>query len=172
MSRSQAQAMTISVKDLPQEHYDELEKYINGLDHKKGALIHVLHKAQGIFGYLPMEVQLFVARKLGIAGSEVFGVVSFYSYFTTNPVGKHIVSVCMGTACFVKGADKVFDGLKEKLDLPNGGTTADKMFTLKDVRCIGACGLAPIVTVGDKVYGHVKPEDVDEIINSYREEEA
>lgn len=171
MSRSQAQAMTMSVKDLPQEKYDELEKYINELDQKKGALIHVLHKAQDIFTFLPMEVQLFVARKLGVAGSEVFGVVSFYSYFTTTPVGKHTVSVCMGTACFVRAADKVYDRLKEKLGVGGGETTSDKLFTLKDVRCIGACGLAPIVTVGDKVFGHVNPEDVDAIIDGYYKEE-
>lgn len=168
---SQAQAMTTSVKDLPQEHYDELEKYISELDQKKGSLIHVLHKAQDIFGFLPMEVQLFVARKLGIAGSEVFGVVSFYSYFTTTPVGEHVVSVCMGTACFVRDADKVYDKLKEKLGVEGGETTKDNMFTVKDVRCIGACGLAPIITIGEKVYGHVGPQDVDDIIDSYYKEE-
>lgn len=168
---SVSQAMTKSVKDLPQEYYDELENYIESLDQKKGSLIHVLHKAQDIFGFLPMEVQLFVGRSLGISGSEVFGVVSFYSYFTTTPVGEYTINVCMGTACFVRNADKVYSQLKSKLGVSGGETTGDKKFTLKEVRCIGACGLAPIITIGDKVYGHVEVEDVDSIIDSYYKED-
>lgn len=154
--------------DLPKEKFDELEKYIATFPTKKGILIDVLHKAQNIFGYLPRDVQLFVARKLDVPGAEVFGVVSFYSYFTTKPEGKHSISVCMGTACFVKGADKIIDQLREKLDVSSNHTTKDGLFTLKEVRCIGACGLAPVVMVDDKVYGRVKSEDLDEIINTYR----
>ncbi len=172
MSMADAQARTTSVKDLPKEMFEELEKFIDSIEVKEGALIHVLHKAQGIFGFLPKEVLLFIARKLGVSGAEVFGVVSFYSYFTTKPQGKHTINVCMGTACFVRSADKVLDQFKEKLGVENGETTSDDMFTLKDVRCIGACGLAPIVTIGEKVYGHVKPEDVDEIIDAFYREEA
>lgn len=168
MSKAKARARTISVPDLPKETYDQLEGYINSLEDPKGSLIHVLHKAQHLFGYLPMEVQLFVARKVGISGAEVFGVVSFYSYFTTVPQGKHIVNVCMGTACFVKGSDKILDKFKEQLGVGTGETTADKIFTLKDVRCLGACGLAPIILVDEKVYGHVKADDVAGILNSYR----
>jgi len=168
MSKAKARARTISVPDLPKETYDQLEAYIVSLEDPKGSLIHVLHKAQHLFGYLPMEVQLFVARKLGISGAEVFGVVSFYSYFTTVPQGKHIINVCMGTACFVKGSDKILDKFKEQLGVGTGDTTADKLFTLKDVRCLGACGLAPIILVDEKVYGHVKAEDVAGILNSYR----
>lgn len=168
MSKAKARARTISVPDLPKETYDQLEAYITSLEDPKGSLIHVLHKAQHLFGYLPMEVQLFVARKLGISGAEVFGVVSFYSYFTTVPQGKHIVNVCMGTACFVKGSDKILDKFKEQLGVGTGDTTADKLFTLKDVRCLGACGLAPIILVDEKVYGHVKADDVAGILNSYR----
>lgn len=168
MSKAKARARTISVPDLPKEMYDQLEVYITSLEDPKGSLIHVLHKAQHIFGYLPMEVQLFVARKLGISGAEVFGVVSFYSYFTTIPQGEHIINVCMGTACFVKGSDKILDKFKEKLGVGTGETTEDKVFTLKDVRCLGACGLAPIILVDEKVYGHVKADDVPGILNSYR----
>jgi len=168
MSKAKARARTISVPDLPKETYDQLEAYITSLEDPKGSLIHVLHKAQHLFGYLPMEVQLFVARKLGISGAEVFGVVSFYSYFTTVPQGKHIINVCMGTACFVKGSDKILDKFKEQLGVGTGDTTADKLFTLKDVRCLGACGLAPIILVDEKVYGHVKADDVAGILNSYR----
>lgn len=170
MAKKATQAVTISVKDLPQEHYDELSRYIDALEDKKGSLIHVLHKSQEIFGYLPREVQLFVARKLGVSGAEVFGVVSFYSYFTTTPQGKHVVSVCMGTACFVRGSDKVLDKIKTKFGVGTGETTKDMQFTLKDVRCLGACGLAPIVTVGEKVFGHVSAEDVDKILSPYYEE--
>jgi len=168
MSKAKARARTISVPDLPKEQYDQLEAYIATLDDPKGSLIHVLHKAQHIFGYLPMEVQLFVSRKLGVSGADVFGVVSFYSYFTTTPRGKHTVSVCMGTACFVKGSEKIIDRFKNELKVNTGDTTDDKVFTLMDVRCLGACGLAPIILVDDKVYGHVKADDVPNILNTYR----
>ena len=157
-------------QELPKAKFDELESFINSLETTKGALIEILHKAQDIFGYLPRDVQLFVARKLGIPGAEVYGVVSFYSYFTTKPGGKHTISVCMGTACFVRGADKIVEKFKEKLGIESNETTEDGLFTLKDVRCIGACGLAPVVMVDDKVYGRVKVEDVDGIINTYRQE--
>lgn len=153
---------------MPQEHYETLETYINSLKDKKGSLIHVLHKAQELFGYLPPEVQLFIARKLDIPGAKVFGVVSFYSYFTTKPVGKHKISVCMGTACFVRGAEKIVDAFKNELGVQNGETTPDGLFTLKDVRCIGACGLAPVVFLDDQVFGHVTVDGVKEILKKYR----
>lgn len=158
-------------RELSKDKFDQLEAFIEGLETTKGALIEILHKAQDIFGYLPRDVQLFVARKLGIPGAEVFGVVSFYSYFTTKPEGKHTISVCMGTACFVRGADKIIERLKEKLNIESNETTEDGLFTLKDVRCIGACGLAPVVKIDDKVYGRVKEEDLDTILNSYRSKE-
>jgi NADH-quinone oxidoreductase subunit E/NADP-reducing hydrogenase subunit HndA len=166
-----AQKETYSVADLPQEGYTALDEFIETTAKDESALIHVLHKAQNIFGYLPKEVQLYVGRKLNVSGAKVFGVVSFYSYFTTNPVGKHKINVCTGTACYVKGIEKVFDQFKKILNVSNGGTTEDMLFTLKDVRCVGACGLAPVVVIGEKVYGHVKPEDVKDIIASYQEGE-
>lgn len=158
-------------RKLPKEKFDQLEAYIESLETTKGALIEILHKAQSIFGYLPRDVQLFVARKLGIPGAEVYGVVSFYSYFTTKPSGVHTISVCMGTACFVRGADKIIEKFKDKLGIGANETTKDGLFTMKDVRCIGACGLAPVVMVDDKVFGRVKVEDVDGIIEMYRREE-
>lgn len=167
MAKALAQIPTVSVKDLPKELFDQLDSYIQTLEDKKGSLIHVLHRAQHLFGYLPKEVMLFVARRLDIPAANVFGVVSFYSFFTTNPVGEHVVAVCMGTACFVRGADKILDELKAKLGISTGETTPDMLFTLKDVRCVGACGLAPIILVGDKVYGRVKLDEVDGIINEY-----
>lgn len=170
MTKPQAISVTNPTgEDFPKEKYDELEKFIDGMETTRGELIAILHKAQNIFGYIPRDVQLFVARKLGIPGAEVFGVVSFYSYFTTKPRGKHTISCCMGTACYVRGADKIIERLKEKLGIESNEITEDGLFTLKDVRCIGACGLAPVVMVDDKVYGRVKVEDIDDILNQYRE---
>lgn len=171
MESPKVKARTISVKDLPKEKYDELETYIDSLEDKESSLIQVLHRAQSIFGYLPKDVQLFIARKLGVSGAEVFGVVSFYSYFTTEPKGEHTISVCMGTACYVKGADRLLEDLEEKLDIKSGQTTPDGKFTLKGVRCIGACGLAPVVMVGEKVYGRVEDSELDGILNEYRNRE-
>ncbi|WP_080063753.1 complex I 24 kDa subunit family protein [Ruminiclostridium hungatei] len=156
----------------PQEKYQELDGFIESLETTKGALIEILHRAQHIFGYLPREVQLYIARKLGIPGAEVFGVVSFYSYFSTKPGGKHTISVCMGTACFVRGADKIIEGFKEKLCIGANETTKDGLFTIKDVRCIGACGLAPVVMVDGKVFGRVKVEDIEGILDLYRTKEV
>lgn len=158
--------------EFPKEMYEELGTFIDSLETTKGALIEILHRAQEMFGYLSRDVQLYIARKLGIPGAEVYGVVSFYSYFTTKPSGKHTISVCMGTACFVRGADKILGRFKEKLGIESNETTEDGLFTIKDVRCIGACGLAPVVTVDGKVYGRVKEEDVDNIIDEYRGKEA
>lgn len=152
---------------LPQGYFDELENFIVDLGDTQGALIEILHKAQNIFGYLPRDVQLFIARKLGIPAAEVFGVVSFYSYFTTEPRGKHTISVCMGTACFVRGAQQIMDGFKEKLQVESNQITPDGNFTLKDVRCIGACGLSPIVVVDDQVFPRVEEGNLDHIINTY-----
>lgn len=159
-------------EEFPKEKYDELNSFIESLETTKGSLIEILHKAQHIFGYLPRDVQLYIARKLGIPGAEVSGVVSFYSYFSTKPSGKHTISVCMGTACFVRGSDKILEGFKERLGIETNETTEDGQFTIKDVRCIGACGLAPVVMVDDKVFGRVKKEDIDGIIDSYRTKEV
>jgi len=155
-------------EDLPQEKFHELDAFINNMETTKGALVQVLHQAQSIFGYLPRDLQLYIARKLGIPGAEVFGVVSFYSYFTTKPRGKHTISVCMGTACFVRGADKVIEKVKGAMGIEANETTEDGQFTLRDVRCIGACGLAPVVMVDDHVHGRTKEEDIDDILNTYR----
>jgi NADH-quinone oxidoreductase subunit E/NADP-reducing hydrogenase subunit HndA len=172
MTKPQAISVTAPTNEIfSKEKYDELELFINNLETTKGALIEILHKAQNIFGYLPRDVQLFVARKLGISGAEVFGVVSFYSYFTTKPKGKHVISVCMGTACFVKGADKIIERLKEKLEIESNEVTKDGLFTLQDVRCLGTCSMAPVLMIDDKIYGRVKEEDLDDILNSYLSEE-
>lgn len=154
--------------ELSQEKFNELGNYIDSLSSIKGELIRVLHKAQGIFGYLPKEVQYYIAQKLGIPTSKVYGVVTFYSYFSMNPKGEHTVSVCMGTACYVRGAEPVLDEFKKELGINCNETTADGKFSLNALRCVGACGLAPVVLVGDKVYGRVTKEMVKDIIADYR----
>ena len=153
-----------------QKLFDELDNLIDSLEvADESALIFVLKEAQGIFGYLPKEVQLHVARKLGVAPAKVYGVVTFYSYFTTEPVGKYKISVCLGTVCFVKGADKILSAFEKQLGIKVGETTSDFKFSLEGLRCLGACGLAPVVTVNGKVYGKVKPDQVSEILDTYRE---
>lgn len=160
----------MSENKLDQEKLKKLEDYIDGLEEKEGCLINVLHEAQDIFGYLPEEVQLFISRKLGLTAAKVFGVTTFYSFFSMEPHGKHIISVCMGTACFVKGAEKVLEEFKKQLNIKEGtNTSEDGLFTIDTLRCVGACGLAPVVTVDGKVYGRVKVEDVEGIIKEYTE---
>lgn len=158
----------VANSQLPEEKYNELEEFINSLTSTKGELIRVLHKAQSIFGYLPKEVQYFVGRKLGVPTAKVFGVVSFYSFFTMEKRGENNISICMGTACYVRGADRVLEEFKNQLGIEVGKTTEDGKFSLISLRCVGACGLAPVVMVGEKVYGRVTPEMVKDIIAEYK----
>lgn len=154
---------------LKKECFTELETFINSLADKNGALISVLHKAQEIFGYLPEEVQTFVAEQLGISVAKVYGVVSFYSFFTMTPKGKFPIAVCMGTACYVRGAGKVLEDLQNQLGIKSGETTTDGLFSIDALRCVGACGLAPVVLVGEDVYGREEAKDVKAILKKYRE---
>ncbi len=155
--------------NLKKECFRELEEFINSIQDKKGALISVLHKAQEIFGYLPEEVQSFVAEQLGLSLAKVYGVVSFYSFFTMTPKGKHPVAVCMGTACYVRGADKVLKDFENELGIKAGETTADGLFSIDALRCVGACGLAPVVLIGEDVYGRDEAKDVKSLIKKYSE---
>lgn len=131
-------------------------------------VINVLHKVQGEFGYLPAEVQELVAKELNIPVSRVYGIVSFYSFFTMTPKGEHPISVCLGTACYVRGAEKVLDELKRQLGINVGEVTPDGKFSLTCLRCVGACGLAPVIEVGEKVYGRVTPDHVKDILAEYK----
>ncbi|MCT4597374.1 MAG: NAD(P)H-dependent oxidoreductase subunit E [Vallitalea sp.] len=153
---------------LTEEKFQELEQYIDAMPTTKGELIRVLHKAQEIFGFLPEEVQKFVGKKLKVSTAKVFGVVSFYSYFTMVPKGEHDVAICMGTACYVRGADEVLTELKKELGIEVGETTPDGKFSITSLRCVGACGLAPVVMVGEKVYGRVTPDMVKDILAEYK----
>lgn len=156
---------------LKKECFKKLEDFINALPEKQGNLISVLHKAQDIFGYLPSEVQEFVAEKLDIPISKVYGVVSFYHFFTMIPKGKYPISVCMGTACYVRGAEKVLNDIKDLLKIEVGETTVNGMFSLDCLRCVGACGLAPVVMVGKEVYGKDKTKNIKDIILEYIEKD-
>lgn len=152
---------------LPATLYQQLADFVVTLPTKQGHLVTVLHKAQSLFGYLPKEVQEFVADQMEVSLAHVYGVVSFYTFFTMVPKGKHPISVCMGTACFVKGADKVVEALKQQLNLEVGEVTSDGKFSLDCLRCVGACALAPVVIVGEKVYGNVTTDQVKSIIADF-----
>lgn len=158
---------------LPAEMYAQLDAFIATLhldpdsERRKDTLIQVLHKAQGIFGFLPEEVQLHIADCFSVSHAEVSGVISFYNYFTTTPKGKHKINVCLGTACYVNGAEKVLQEFEHILGIRAGQVTADGKFSIESLRCVGACGLAPVVTIDDKVYGKVQPGKVREILEHY-----
>ncbi|GFR34613.1 NADH-quinone oxidoreductase subunit NuoE [Thermobrachium celere] len=150
---------------------ERLEKIMKVIEeHKtvKGGLIPVLHEIQDTYGYLPEDILKIVSRELDIPMAEIFGVASFYSYFSLEPKGEHIIRVCLGTACYVKGAQGLIDRLCKELNVEVGKTTADGKFTLEATRCLGACGLAPVMVIGEKVYGRVTPEDIPNILKEYK----
>jgi len=148
--------------------YRELKGFIEESRATPGPLIQVLHRAQKIFGYLPEEVQHFVARELGLPHAEVYGVVTFYNFFRMEPIGQHIVNICLGTACHVKGASEILKALEKELGIRMGGTTKDRFFTLSTARCFGACGLAPVMMVDDEVHGRLNPQKTIQILRDLR----
>ena len=150
------------------EKYAQLNQVIEELKDQPGALMPVLQKAQSIFGCVPMDVQKIIAEGLGVTLSEVYGVATFYAQFSLEPSGKYIISVCLGTACYVKGSQKVLDRLSEELKIPVGKTTSDGLFTLNATRCLGACGLAPVMTINEEVYGRLTPDDIPGILAKYK----
>ena len=151
------------------EKFELLNQAIEELKDQPGALMPVMQRAQNIFGCVSLDVQKLIAEKLGVTLSEVYGVATFYSQFKLKPAGKYTISVCLGTACYVKGSQKVLDHLSEELNIPVGDTTDDGLFTLQATRCLGACGLAPVMTVNDEVYGGLTPDDIPGILEKYRE---
>jgi NADP-reducing hydrogenase subunit HndA len=153
------------VDEKAQKLQDVIAKYKD----VKGALIPVLHEAQGIYGYLPMSVQKMVSEGLNVSMAEIYGVVTFYTQFSLNPKGENRISVCLGTACYVKGAAAVLDKLKEKLGIDVGECTEDGKFSLDACRCIGACGLAPVMMINEDVYGRLKPDDIEDILKKYQD---
>ncbi len=151
------------------DKHDALQQVIDELRNEPGCLMPIMQRAQDIYGYLPEEVMNHIARELDIPVSDVYGVATFYAQFNLEPKGKYIISVCLGTACYVKGAQQVLDKLEEVLGVPAGSTTPDGLFTLNATRCLGACGLAPVIMVNDDVYGRLTPDQVPGVIAKYRE---
>ncbi|HUT66257.1 MAG TPA: NAD(P)H-dependent oxidoreductase subunit E [Spirochaetota bacterium] len=156
-------------QELDQELLKRLDGFLEEYHDKPGALIPVLQIAQGLFGYLPEPVLKHISIGLDKSYSEVSGVVSFYSFFSTVPRGRHLVRVCLGTACYVRGGKQVLDALKAELDIDVGGTTPDREFSLEVGRCFGACGLAPTIMIDDDVLQRVKPRKVRDILDGYRD---
>jgi NADP-reducing hydrogenase subunit HndA len=156
--------------ELKKKDVDSIKEICQSFDNKQGELINVLHKVQHTFGYLPAEVQEVVANELEVPLAKVYGVVTFYSFFSMVPKGKHPISICTGTACYVRGAENVLSEFKKELKIEVGETTSDGKFSISCLRCVGACGLAPVVMVGDKTYGRVSPEMVKDIIKEYEEQ--
>lgn len=153
-----------------QERLARLDEALEEYREKPGALIPVLQMAQAIFGYLPGTALKHISTQLDIPYSEVAGVVSFYSFFSTVPRGKHVIRVCLGTACYVRGGKQVLEALKQKLNIDVGGTTPDRLFSLDVARCFGACGLAPAVMIDHDVHQRVKPARIQALLDQYSEE--
>ncbi|MGB9747630.1 MAG: NADH-quinone oxidoreductase subunit NuoE [Bacteroidales bacterium] len=153
--------------ELQEKAVNRIKEICRSFNNDPGELINVLHQTQHEFGYLPAEVQEVIASELNIPVAKVYGVVTFYHFFTMVPKGRHPVSICTGTACYVRGAEKVLEEFRKNLKIEVGQTTPDGKFSLSCLRCVGACGLAPVVMIGEKVYGRVAPEGVKEILKEY-----
>lgn len=157
------------------EKYLELKAFIDEYmkkDNPSSYLIAVLHKAQELYGYLSRETMEFISQAMDIPAANIWGVATFYHYFNLTPRGKYTISVCLGTACYVKGAGEIMEVLKEELQVKEGGTTEDMMFTLQQARCLGACGLAPVIMINGKIHGDLTPKKVVELIGEYRKKEG
>jgi len=148
--------------------FRRIQEMIDDTGGQAGALIRVLQQAQGLIGYLPVPVLKTISRDLKVPISEVYGIVSFYHFFTMVPKGKHVIQVCMGTSCYVKGGQRILDALKKEWDLEPEGITPDGKFSLETVRCLGCCGLSPVMAIGDDVHRKVKSSKLKDIISSYR----
>ncbi|MFN2364145.1 MAG: NADH-quinone oxidoreductase subunit NuoE [Halarsenatibacteraceae bacterium] len=151
------------------DSFKELEPIIEKYQSKRGSLIPILHEIQKKVGYLPEDIQKYVAEKLNLPLSKISGVISFYSFFSTEPQGDHILGVCLGTACYVKGAEELVAKIKKELNVEEGGTSSDGKFTLSVTRCVGTCSLAPVLMVDDKVYGNLKEDDIPKILSEYQQ---
>ncbi len=150
------------------EKVEEFSAFLEELKDTKGAVMPALQKAEGLFDYLPIEIQNMISEKLNVPLSEVYGVATFYSQFSLIPKGENKIGVCLGTACYVKGSQSILDKVKGILHIDVGQTTEDRKFSLQATRCLGACGLAPVMTINGEVYGKLTPNDVEGIINKYR----
>ncbi len=154
---------------------DEMQVKLDGVIQKhskegRSALMQVLQEAQAIYGYLPLVVQREVSKGLGVSVAEIYGVVSFYSFFSLVPKGENVINICLGTACYVRGAQKILDKVEDNLGIKSGECTEDMKFSLSACRCVGACGLAPVVMINDDVYGRLTPDEVPSILAKYKED--
>lgn len=152
---------------LTEERFEKLNAAIDENRDKKGPLMPTLHSAQKIFGAIPFEVQKVISDELNVPLAEIYGVVTFYSQFSLEPKGEFVIGVCLGTACYVKGAQDLIDEISSIIDVEVGNTSSDGKFTLEATRCIGACGLAPVLTVNEEVYGRLEVSDIQEIMDKY-----
>ena len=150
---------------------ERIEKILSKYEKDKNNLIQILNEVQETYGYIPENVQFEISKYLGIEMAEIYGVITFYARFTLKPKGKYNVSVCLGTACFVKGSERVLERVKQKLGIDVGETTKDGKFSIEETRCLGACGLAPVFTVNGEVYGKATPELVDKVLDEYMNKE-
>ncbi len=153
--------------DITDEMWKKIDSVITKNYNKPGSLITVMRECQNIVGYLPTELLDYISHGLNLPGSKVFGVATFYSYFSLTPKGRHTIKVCMGTACYVKGIKEAMDRIETKYEVAEGNTSEDKRFTLEAVRCLGACGLAPVIVVNEDIHGSVSSDKVIDILDKY-----
>lgn len=154
--------------EITEEKFAELKTFIENNKSETLGLMPVLHMAQDIFGCIPLEVQKFIAKEMDVTVADVYGVVTFYSRFSTEPVGDHLIGVCLGTACYVKGSQNILDELVKELGIKQEETTKDGKFTLTATRCVGACGLAPVIMIDNDVYGRLSPKQIPDILSKYK----
>lgn len=161
----------VETKEKPKFDLTELKKFIDTVKHKEhpeSYVIGILHKAQELYGYLDKSVMDEIATQMNIPTAHIWGVATFYHYFNLKPRGKYNIAVCLGTACYIKGAHDILDTIKDELKISIGQTTEDKIFTLQEARCLGACGIAPVIMIEDKIYGSLTPKKVSDLLKSYR----
>jgi len=168
MSKNGAKIVEVDIKkEFTKKQLLEVDKIINKHKDRPGSLIPVLEEVQGVLGFLPVPIQEIVAKGLGVSKSQVFGVITFYSFFTMNPRGRHSLRVCLGTACYVRGGKKIAERVESDFKVIDGETTEDRRFSYEKVRCLGACGLAPVIVIDEKIHKQVKPLTLNNIIKKY-----
>ncbi|NPV43182.1 NADP-reducing hydrogenase subunit HndA [Koleobacter methoxysyntrophicus] len=160
---------TYGFKEIGEQEYKKVDEIIDKFSGEKGALIPILREIQDYIGYLPREIQVRVAEKLDIPLSEVYSIVTFYALFSLKPKGKYQINLCKGTACYVRGADRILEKVRDVLGIGPGDTTDDGLFSLDVIRCLGACGLGPVITINDETYARLKPDNIPEIIARYKD---
>ncbi len=159
------------MEELDGEKINKIQAYIDDVEDKQGDVIKILHFAQECYGYLPKELQLYIARAVDLPASKINGIVTFYSFFNEKPVGKYAISVCKGTACFIHGSQDILDEFEKVLNIGPSGLSKNGLFSLSAVRCVGACGLGPVVKINDKIIGHFKKEMVKDLIKDLTQKE-